>query len=124
MKRIAAFIFVAFSLTAFAQGTLSDRQIADIIVRDSRAAYHATGHPCACPDDLARNGSRCGGRSAYSRPGGAEPMCSGYVNLRQIISYGASPRNVSRGFSARPAFVFVTFRHRYLLAKAGRPQME
>lgn len=30
---------------------------------------------CDCPYDYARNGSRCGGRSAYSRPGGREPMC-------------------------------------------------
>ena len=41
----------------------------------SIAAYLATGHPCACPYNLARNGSQCGGRSAYSRPGGAEPLC-------------------------------------------------
>ena len=37
----------------------------------SRNAYYATGHPCACPDDLMRNGRRCGGNSAYIRPGGA-----------------------------------------------------
>jgi hypothetical protein len=54
---------------------LTDQQIAAKIVQDSRAAYYATGHPCACPDDLARNGSRCGGRSAHSRPGGASPKC-------------------------------------------------
>jgi hypothetical protein len=60
---------------AFAEGPLSDQQIATIIVKASRDAYYRTGHPCACPDDLARNGSRCGGRSAYSRPGGAEPYC-------------------------------------------------
>lgn len=30
---------------------------------------------CDCPYDYARNGSRCGGRSAYSRPGGREPIC-------------------------------------------------
>ncbi|RLQ87091.1 SH3 domain-containing protein [Notoacmeibacter ruber] len=30
---------------------------------------------CDCPYDRARNGSRCGGRSAYSRPGGRSPRC-------------------------------------------------
>lgn len=30
---------------------------------------------CDCPYDYARNGSRCGGRSAYSRPGGRSPVC-------------------------------------------------
>ena len=55
--------------------TLTDQEIAARVVEQSRAAHHATGRPCACPDDLARNGSRFGGRSAYSRPGGAEPKC-------------------------------------------------
>jgi hypothetical protein len=54
---------------------LTDAQIADSIIQASRAAYYATGHPCACPFDRARNGSACGGRSAYSRPGGAAPKC-------------------------------------------------
>jgi hypothetical protein len=38
---------------------LAASPVAEIIVRESRAAY---GRPCACPDDLVRNGSRCGGR--------------------------------------------------------------
>jgi hypothetical protein len=44
-------------------------------VQASRDRYYATGHPCACPEDLLRNGKPCGGRSAYSRPGGAAPLC-------------------------------------------------
>jgi hypothetical protein len=31
--------------------------------------------PCACPDDTMRNGRACGGRSTYSRPSGASPLC-------------------------------------------------
>jgi hypothetical protein len=49
--------------------------IATIIVRESRATYYATGHPCACPDDHTRNGRSCGNMSAYIRPGGAHPLC-------------------------------------------------
>lgn len=30
---------------------------------------------CDCPYDRMRNGRRCGGNSAYSRPGGREPVC-------------------------------------------------
>lgn len=30
---------------------------------------------CDCPYDITSNGSACGGRSAYSQPGGAEPIC-------------------------------------------------
>ncbi|SHI12026.1 hypothetical protein SAMN05443248_8387 [Bradyrhizobium erythrophlei] len=54
---------------------LTAAAIAAIIVQASRDQYHAGGRPCACPDDTARNGSTCGGRSAYSRPGGAAPLC-------------------------------------------------
>jgi hypothetical protein len=54
---------------------LTAAAIAAIIIRASRDQYHATGRPCACPDDLMRNGRTCGGRSAYTRPGGAAPLC-------------------------------------------------
>jgi hypothetical protein len=49
--------------------------IAAMLVQESRNAYYASGRPCACPDDLMRNGRRCGANSAYSRPGGAAPYC-------------------------------------------------
>lgn len=68
-------LFFAFAGALFAETPLTDQQIATILVQASRDAYYKTGHPCACPEDLARNGSRCGGRSAYSRPGGAAPYC-------------------------------------------------
>lgn len=32
---------------------------------------------CPCPGDLDEQGNRCGLRSAYSRSGGAEPICIG-----------------------------------------------
>ena len=54
---------------------LAAAAIAAIIVQASRDRYYATGHPCACPEDLMRNGKLCGGSSAYSRPGGAAPLC-------------------------------------------------
>jgi len=54
---------------------LNDDQVKAKIIEQSTAAYHASGRPCACPYDAARNGSSCGGRSAYSRPGGAAPLC-------------------------------------------------
>jgi hypothetical protein len=54
---------------------LTAAAIAAILIQASRDQYHATGHPCACPDDLMRNGRRCGGNSAHSRVGGAAPLC-------------------------------------------------
>jgi hypothetical protein len=66
---------LALEQTPTVEQTPTDQQIIDLLIRQSRQAYYATGHPCACPEDHARNGSLCGGRSAYIRPGGAEPLC-------------------------------------------------
>jgi hypothetical protein len=70
--RIVAALLI---LTAAAPAFATDAQVREAIIRESIAKYHATGHPCACPYDLARNGSQCGGRSAYRRLGGASPLC-------------------------------------------------
>ena len=51
---------------------LTDAQIRAVIIRQSIASYPGT---CACPHNVARNGSSCGRRSAYSRGGGYAPMC-------------------------------------------------
>ena len=68
-------IAILAATTAVARTAPSDKEIRQQIIHDSVAAYLATGHPCACPYNAARNGSSCGGRSAYSRPGGAAPLC-------------------------------------------------
>jgi hypothetical protein len=44
------------------EGALTAAAIAAIIIQASRAQYQ-------------RDGRACGGRSAYSRPGGAAPLC-------------------------------------------------
>ncbi len=41
-------------------------------IRQSIAAYSGS---CPCPYSVDRAGRRCGARSAYSRPGGAAPLC-------------------------------------------------
>jgi len=72
------------------QSALSAAVIAAILVEESRKAYYATGHPCACPEDRMSNGRRCGNNSAWSRPGGAQPYC--YVSdvpLSAIEKYRA-----------------------------------
>ena len=70
------------------EAALTAAAIAAIIVQASRDQYHASGRPCACPDDSMRNGRACGGRSAYSRPGGASPLCyPGDVPAAMIESY-------------------------------------
>ena len=58
-----------------ARAAMSAAAIAALVMHESRQQYYATGHPCACPDDVMRNGRSCGATSAYSRPGGAAPLC-------------------------------------------------
>ena len=54
------------------EGRVSDAEIKRRVIADSIASYEG---PCACPYQSARNGSRCGRRSAYNRAGGEAPLC-------------------------------------------------
>jgi hypothetical protein len=75
---VTATLFALSVGSAFAQRPvhLTDDQVRTAIIHQSIADYQADGrHPCACPYNSARNGSSCGGRSAYSRPGGVAPLC-------------------------------------------------
>lgn len=51
---------------------LDDAAIVTLLIARSIAAYPG---PCACPYQSARNGSSCGRRAAYVRPGGYAPLC-------------------------------------------------
>lgn len=51
---------------------LTDAQVRQILIAESIAAYSGN---CPCPYSRARNGSRCGRRSAYDREGGEAPLC-------------------------------------------------
>ena len=53
----------------------TSKEIADArreIIRQSIAAYPGS---CPCPYNSDRAGRRCGGRSAWSKPGGYKPVC-------------------------------------------------
>jgi len=54
------------------QESLSDAEIRRIQIQQSISGYSGS---CPCPYNRDRGGRRCGGRSAYSRPGGASPLC-------------------------------------------------
>lgn len=74
--KIAAIIAAAFLVTTSASArSLTDAQVRQEVIKASVAQYKASGKPCACPYDTMKNGSSCGGRSAYNRPGGAAPLC-------------------------------------------------
>jgi hypothetical protein len=66
---------VIFSLLAAKAFALSDAEVRERIVRESIAAYPGN---CPCPYNVDRAGRACGSRSAWSKPGGASPIC--YAN--------------------------------------------
>ena len=66
-------VFLALSMIVFAPAAsqeLTDQEIRKILIRQSIATYSGS---CPCPYNTMRNGRNCGGNSAYSKPGGAEP---------------------------------------------------
>lgn len=73
---------------AFAENSkalLTDEQIRQKLIQQSIATYPGN---CPCPYNAARNGSRCGKRSAWSRPGGYAPLCfSNDVTDKMVSDY-------------------------------------
>jgi len=64
---------------------LTDDEVAQILIDQSIASYP---QQCACPYSSMKNGRSCGGRSAYSRPGGYSPLCYRTdVTTEQIQKY-------------------------------------
>jgi len=66
------FLLVIGSYLQPALAAGSDAEIKQQIIKQSIASYSGN---CPCPYNTARNGRKCGKRSAYSRPGGASPIC-------------------------------------------------
>jgi hypothetical protein len=54
------------------QADKTDVEVKQAIINESIASYRGN---CPCPYNIDRAGHRCGKRSAYSRPGGATPVC-------------------------------------------------
>lgn len=72
-------IFLAFGLLCVtlpgiveAKGASSTSKIKQAIIKESISGYPGN---CPCPYNTARNGSKCGKRSAWSRDGGYSPIC-------------------------------------------------
>ena len=72
--KLLTFILVLFVFSfAYADNSsMSDEEIIQVIIYKSIATHRGN---CACPYNRTTNGSKCGRRSAYSRPGGYQPMC-------------------------------------------------
>ena len=64
-------LLCAFSASA-KDASIPDAAIIQQLIDNSIASYSGN---CPWPYNSASNGSRCGKRSAYSRPGGRAPLC-------------------------------------------------
>ncbi|MBE8733931.1 hypothetical protein F3H86_01365 [Aeromonas veronii] len=72
---LLALLSIGFAASAKEQvpdARLVDEQVKQQIIQESIDSYPGN---CPCPYNLARNGSRCGKRSAWSRAGGYAPIC-------------------------------------------------
>jgi len=65
----ALLVGVAASQTTKAK---TDAEIKQAIIKQSISSYRGN---CPCPYNTDKAGRSCGKRSAYSRPGGASPLC-------------------------------------------------
>jgi len=69
--RLLPLLLLLLPATAGAK-SMSDADVRQAMIQESIGSY--PGH-CPCPYNLASNGSHCGKRSAWSKPGGYAPLC-------------------------------------------------
>ncbi|SDX09830.1 hypothetical protein SAMN05444064_112131 [Pseudomonas syringae] len=86
-KTGTGFVAVLALLCAFSaharETPASDASLVKAIIQESIDNYSGN---CPCPYNSARNGSRCGKRSAYSREGGEAPVCFKEDVSKEMIS--------------------------------------
>ena len=72
MKKILTLLILLTCTLVYPKTNFTDEEIKQLIITESIASYSGK---CPCPFTSASNGSACGKRSAYSRPGGYSPIC-------------------------------------------------
>lgn len=73
MKKLLLLVGLCVTFGAEAkQSSQGVEAIKQKIIKESIESYPGN---CPCPYNTARNGSRCGKRSAYNRAGGYAPLC-------------------------------------------------
>ena len=75
VSALALILLLGTALATTSKETKTDADIKQILIEESIARYPGN---CPCPYNVDRAGRQCGKRSAYSRPGGASPLC--YAN--------------------------------------------
>lgn len=90
MRFLGAVTALALTISPAIAAHMTDAQVRQAIIQDSLGSYPGN---CPCPHNVDRRGHSCGRRSAYSRPGGYEPICyEGDVTPAMIRQYRANHR--------------------------------
>ena len=64
---------------------ITNDTIREMIISESISSYPGN---CPCPYNRASNGSRCGKRSAWSKPGGYSPICyQNEITDKMVLEY-------------------------------------
>jgi hypothetical protein len=82
MSQKLLFILFFLASSIYAKESITDEQVRQLIIQQSIAQYPGN---CPCPYNFASNGSHCGRRSAYSKPGGYSPICYANDVTQQMI---------------------------------------
>lgn len=93
MKACKALVIAVAAATALAGPAAPARAQGDYAIRQKIIRASIADYPgnCPCPYNTDRAGRRCGGRSAYSRPGGYAPKCfTSDVSAAAVKAYRAS----------------------------------
>ena len=72
MKKILLIILLFLPTQVLTNQNITGEEIKKLIIQQSISSYPGV---CACPYSITSRGHRCGGRSAYSKPGGYSPIC-------------------------------------------------
>ena len=72
IRKLFAILLIALLAAPVVAQEFTDNEIRQLLIQQSIAAYSGN---CPCPYNVMRDGRRCGGNSAYSKPGGADPLC-------------------------------------------------
>lgn len=82
MLKILLLSLLVLPTQIYAKSSANDEAIKKKIIKESIADYPGN---CPCPYNTAKNGSKCGKRSAYSRPGGYSPVCYASDVTKEMI---------------------------------------
>lgn len=82
MLKILLLSLLVLPTQIYAKSSANDEAIKKKIIKESIADYPGN---CPCPYNTAKNGSKCGKRSAYSRPSGYSPVCYASDVTKEMI---------------------------------------